>query len=453
VAAVLTMSANQLSTVGLGQYLVSRPKADPVAAFHAATFHVSLGVVALSVLLGVGPRLGIVLDVPKMAQYLPGLALGALLDRIAFVPERVLVRDLRFGIVSASRTVGELAYASVCVGLAATGWGASAIVMGNVVRSLMRLAALLPAVNRRDWLQPCRLSVRKTREMLAFGVPIALASLCSFASRRWDNLLVSRLFGPGPTGMYNLAYNLADIPAIHVGEQVGDVLLPSFARMEAGRRPAALVRSVSLLALVVFPMAIGLGAVAPVLIASVLGPAWRPIGPMLVILSALSVTRPIGWMAASYLQARSSPGAILGLEVMKLSVLVVSIAALGARGPLWTCVAVGVTFGVHAVASLWVIQRRDSVSLGLLFGNLVRVLLACIPMVGAVLAGQFVICGVYGARPAAGLVAEVTMGALAYVPSALLLAPTIARDLVARVVDAARPSLPEHGLLPAKKAP
>src|SRR6185503_9524647 len=127
----------------------------------------------------------------------------------------------------------------------------------------------------RDWLEPARLTFRQTRELFAFGVPMALGALCAFASRRWDNLMVSRFFGPGPAGMYNLAYNLADVPAIQVGEQVGDVLLPSFARLDPERRPAALLRSLSLLALVVFPLAVGLGVVAPTLVAVLLDARWH----------------------------------------------------------------------------------------------------------------------------------------------------------------------------------
>ena len=113
--------------------------------------------------------------------------------------------------------------------------------------------------------------------------------------------------------MYNLAYNLADVPAIQVGEQVGDVLVPSFARMEPERRPAALLRSLTLLGLVVFPLAVGLGAVAETVVRALLDPRWHPVAPMLMVLSALSVTRPIGWTVTSYLQARQMPRLIMCL--------------------------------------------------------------------------------------------------------------------------------------------
>src|SRR5215207_6639681 len=76
VAAVLAMTANQLSSLGLGQYLVSRPAASRSAVFHVTSLHVLLGVLALAILLLVGTRRGPLFGAPGMARDLPGLALG-----------------------------------------------------------------------------------------------------------------------------------------------------------------------------------------------------------------------------------------------------------------------------------------------------------------------------------------------------------------------------------------
>jgi len=435
VAAVLVMTASQFSTIGFGQYLVATPDAPRSAAFHVTVFHVLLGALALGVLLACGGLLGPALDAPRMARFLPGLVLSGLLDRASFVPERILVRDLRFGSLSVTRTVSDLAYSAVSVALAALGWGGTAIVVGNVARSLIRLLGFAGSVERRAWLEPCRLTLRQTRELLAFGVPMALGALCAFAARRWDNLLVSRLFGPGPTGMYNLAYNLADVPAIQVGEQIGDVLLPSFARLEPARRPGALVRSMELLSLVVFPLAVGLGAVAPTLVATIFDARWRPLAPMLVLLSALSVARPVGWTVASYLQARQLPRVIFWLEVLKLFLLVGGILSFGRLSPLWTCVAVGVSFIAHAVASLYVVRRIDQIPLRRSLGSLVPALGACSVMIPAVL---LVRSGAAwgGLHPALSLALQVLFGALAYALGALVFARKASADLIARLRDA-----------------
>lgn len=442
VAAVLAMSANQLSTLGFGQYLVAVRDAGRSAAFHVTVFHVALGALALLALVAFGPHLAGLLDAPGMPRYLGGFALAAFLDRIAFVPERILVRDMRFGFLGISRTAGDLAFTGVSVWLAAVGWGAMAIVIGNIVRSAIRLVLAALAVDRRDWLEVHRFSRERTRSMLAFGLPVSAAALCGFASRRWDNLFVSHFFGPGPTGMYNLAYNLADVPAIHVGEQIGDVLLPSFTRIPEEDRSAALLRAMTLLAMTVFPLAVGLGAVAPSLVAALFDARWQPIGPMLILLSALSVTRPISWVVASYLQARQLPRLLMWLELGKLALLVVAVVTIGRWSPLWTCVAVGLAFGAHMVASLWVIQRVEGVPLRRSIGSLVPALSACVPMVGAVLAVRALLGALDASSPVLGVTLESLVGAAVYVVAALVLARDPARDFIARITEAVRAHAP-----------
>jgi PST family polysaccharide transporter len=435
VAAVLVMSANQFSTAGLGQFIVARPDAARGAAFHATVFHVLLGVVALVVLLALADPLGAAFDAPNMARFLPGLALGMLLDRIAFVPERVLARDLRFAPLGITRAAGDVLHSVVSVALAALGWGGAALVWGNVARSGLRLVAFVASVPRRDWLEPCRLTLRQTRELLAFGVPIALGALCAFASRRWDNLLVSRFFGPGPAGAYNLAYNLADVPAIQIGEQIGDVLLPSFARLDGRRRADALVRSIILLGLVVFPLAVGLAVVAPTLVAAIFDARWQALGPMLVLLSALSVTRPIGWTIASYLQALGRTPVIFWLEAFKLASLVLAIVTFGRASPLWTCAAVGLAFGLHALASLWVARRIDAVPLRPIFAGIGSALVACGAMAALVILARRVF-GLETLAPAGALAAEVAVGIAAYLTAVRLLARSASGELLERLRDA-----------------
>jgi lipopolysaccharide exporter len=440
VAAVVVMTANQLSTIGFGQYLIAKPEAPRSVAFHATAFHVAFGLVAAGLVLACAGRFGPALDAPGMMRFMPGLVLSGLLDRVGYVPERVLVRDLRFRPVSLARTGGDLAYSGVCVWLAAIGWGGTAIVVGNVARSLVRSGGFVAAANRRDWLEPSWFSMGATRALFAFGVPMSAGALCGFASRRWDNLLVSRFFGPGPTGMYNLAYNLADVPAIQVGEQIGDALLPSFARMDVARRPAALVRSMGLLALVVFPLAVGLGVVAPTLVDAVFDARWRPLAPMLVLLSALSVTRPVGWTVESYLQARQLPRHVLGLEAFKLVALLLFIVTFGRRSPLWTCAAVGLAFAAHALACLWVVRKIDGVSLRRSLGAITPALLACVPMVMSVLAARQALAasGFATATPALRLLVEAAAGAAGYLVAAFFVARDPSQDLVTRVMDAVR---------------
>jgi PST family polysaccharide transporter len=424
-AAVVVLMANQLTTLGVGPYYVSRRWADAAVAWHATVVHVALGAVALGAVLLLGHRLGGWMRAPEVARFLPGLAVAGLLDRVSYMPERVMVRAMRFRAQGLCRGAGDLAYTLASVALAAAGSGALAIVVANLARSAVRLAAMGACVARASWLAPTRWSPGTARDMLRFGLPVSVGSAAGFAARRVDNAIVSALFGADVVAAYNLAYNVADVPAVQVGEQIGDVLFPSFAALERGRRRAALQRATGLLALVTFPLATGLGAIARSLVHALLPAGWSDIGPMLAVLSSLGVARPLGWTVGSYLLAQGRPRTAAALEVLKLAAVVVLLLALGRRGPLWACAAVGLGFGLHAGASVVAVELFDGVPVGALLGRCAGPLVACAPMVGAVLAARHL---------GGGVLAEIAAGAAAYA----LLAPVFARSTFLDAVSLAR---------------
>jgi PST family polysaccharide transporter len=446
-AAVVVLLANQFSSLGVGQYYVARPTAGRDVAWHATLVHLALGLMALASVLMLAHPMAVWMKAPSLGRYLPGLAIAALLDRASYMPERVLARALRFRTVSICRTAGEVSYTATSVMLAAWGFGAMSIVVATGVRSAVRLAAMCASVPRKEWIQPSSFSWAIVRAIVRFGVPMTIGTAAGFASTRVDNIVVSGLFGADVVGAYNLAYNVADVPATQVGEQIGDVLLPSFAHMRPVESRAALVRSTGLLALVTFPLAAGLGAVAPTLVGVLLRPEWRDVGPMLAVLSALSVLRPIGWTVSAYLLAKDRPRTDAALEVLKLSAVVLLLLTLGRRGPLWACAAVGLAFAVHSLVSMVVVQVADRVSVAGLVSRCAGPLGACVPMAAAVMGVQQVFYDLGPRFAPVSLVAQIAAGALVYPAAALVLAPSASLDLIAALTSALRrrrePSLRE----------
>ncbi len=365
-ASVVVLTATTFSNCGLSQYIVSKPGAGRAATFHATFYFTLLGVVALGVALVLGGPLGALIQAPGIGRWLPGLACAALLERVATIQDRILVRDMRFRAVGLLRSLGEVVYSAVTVGLAAAGTGAwwgggNALVIGSIARSGVRLVALAAVTPRREWLSPSRITWQKTRELFTFGLPMSVASLAGFGSRRWDNFIFSHDFGQAAAGIYNLAYNLADIPATQIADTIGDVLVPSFAQMgNEERRKRAYLVSLRQMTLLVAPLAFGLGAVAPALTRTFFDRRWHGIGLELAVLSVLSAVRPIGWVAGSYLQVADRPRLIMILELCKtMSVLaLMHLFAIGAprlfgpdlgrfgAGEPWACAAVGLAFGL-----------------------------------------------------------------------------------------------------------
>lgn len=428
-ASIMVMSGSLISNLGLGNYYIVKG-GDPEVGFHMTAYSLLLAFLSLGTVWLLDDPLSALFGVPGMVQYVPGFIAAWALRRIGALPQKVLAREMRFGRISVSRALGEISYVVTSVGLAASGWGGQAVVIGNILQAGVEMVGTTTGVSWRTWLMPHRLRWERTRDMLRFGLPLGANAFLAYASNNWDRLIYARFFGPGLMGLYQYGYRLAEIPAAQLGEQISDVLLPSMSKLDAAAGNRALVRSTSLLSLVIFPLCLGLATVAQPLVNVILDEQWHGVGPFVTLLSAVSLFQPLGSTLGAYLIARSRTFLLLMMEVLRLVTLGLGMALFAQLGPLWICAGVGTAFALHTLVTATICVRVFGVSGTGLFWAFTRPLLACLPMVAAVLAVR------YGLRAAGidstllSLILEIATGALVYVPSAFVIAGPVARDFI-----------------------
>lgn len=437
--------AHALTGLGLTQFLVvgeSKPGEEDRDAGQVTLLFLGIGFVALGALTLAREPLGAYLHSPDLPRFLPGIALSMAIDRVGALPERILARNLEFRAIGLGRTASELSYTVVSVGLARAGWGGMAVVVANVVRSVLYAVAMARPVPAARWLSVRSLDPARWGAIVRLGIPYWVNHAMILVSRRGDNLIMARAFSPEVVGLYNQGYNVADIPATQVGEQVADVLFPSFRMLEPRERPKALLDALGLLALVVFPLSVGLAAVAPSVVGTVLPERWQGVAPYLMILSAVGVVRPVGWALNAYLQSAG-----LGREVMLSGVSLVvalftTMPALTAFGPHAAAFAVGLTFSAHAVVSAIAVRRAEGPTVRAVFVAVSGPLLACVPMFLGVRAVHEVLVA-RGVPAIIGFAMEIVSGGALYVGSALVFASepsrrllTVAKGVLARRRDA-----------------
>ncbi len=432
-ATIVILTASSVTTFGVGIYLVTNRGLTRADAFHATGWFLSTGVAALAAVWALSGPLGEWFGVPNLKHYVPLLVVSGLLDRLFYIPERMAVRELRFRWVSLARALGEITYTCVSLILAALGCGAVSIAWGNVARSAIRFAVIAPSVGWREWLEPHRLRLGTLARIVAYGMNITATSIASFAMRRWDNLLVSRYFGPGVMGAYNYAYNLGDTPAVAIGEQMTDVMTASFPHVEKGKRAAALEQSCTMVSLIMLPLAFGLAAVANTVVQTFFDARWNDVGVMLVFLSALSATRPLTNVLVGYFYVSERQRVVLWLEWMSLGAIVLAIPTVGRLGIEWTCFSVAGVFLLRTLVALWMVQRLDGIPVSTLLSPLASPLLGSIAMVVSILAIRTELGGL---RPAMRLVIEVSLGGSVYLLAAVAFFRSTSRELIGMVRSA-----------------
>jgi PST family polysaccharide transporter len=429
-AQIVTLIAFSVTTFGVGIYLVSNRDVSRAEVFHATCWFLATGVAALGAVWALSGPLGTWLEAPNLPDFMPWFVLSALLDRIAYVPERMLIRRLRFRWISLAKAAGELAFTGLSLTLAALGHGAMAIVWASVARAGVRFVGIVLAVGWREWLEPHRLHGETLMKIIRTGVTVSMAGIATLLQRRGDNLLVSVFFGHATMGAYNYAYNLADTPAAAVGEQLSDVVAASFPHVEGPKRQAALVRACTMTSLIMFPLAFGLGAVGETVVDAFFDEKWQGVGSMLVLLSIVSAPRPMAHILHAYFFADQRMRVVLWQEWLSLAILMGSIATLGRLGILWTCAAVGVAFVLRTLLLMWVVQRSEGIPMRRFLVPLIRPLLVCFAMVGVI---ALVRPALGGIAPAVRLLVEIALGGAVYLAGALLVFRDAAGDLVRMV--------------------
>ena len=215
-ATILAMTANWLSHWGFNQYVIVKGGDSVDGVYHAAVLHLSLGLVAIAAVLALGDRFSTFLNAPNLDEYLPGMAIVVLIKRFGSIPDKLLIREMRFKYIALASGTGELAYISLAVALVVDDRS------GRTCHRDRQHPAGPDRHGRGDawrwpvarWLAPKPWRWKRVGEILRFGAPIGMESIL-FEIRpsvgQADVFALVRAFHT--TGMYSLSYNLSDLPA------------------------------------------------------------------------------------------------------------------------------------------------------------------------------------------------------------------------------------------------
>lgn len=429
IAYVIVATGGVATTLGVQQYLASHPTSGRGVAFHGGVLLMSTGFMAMLLCVLLRQPLCSALNNPAAAVYVPGLALSHLIDRASWLPRNILVREMQFRLIGLRVALGEIVYAASSVSFASLGWGGNAIVGGNFARAIVALLFLIYVTERAEYLSPTRLSWATFKDLLTYGLPINVSNLLTVGAANWDNLFMSYRFGGATVGLYNQAYKLADLPATNVGEQINDVLVPTFARIEDREaKIRGLLRAAGLMALVVFPMAVGLGVIAQTAVEALYPPSYAGVAPFLAVMATLSAFRSLGVLAVGYLQVVGRTKVFILIDVVLVVVLLGAMAALSMFGAVWAAAGVGIAFTLNTYMLLRAL-RPDGIRVLTVLSAIVRPLLACVPLALAVLGVRAAMSGL-GWHAAVRMLIELSVGAVAYVVAGLTIARPVAKDFI-----------------------
>jgi PST family polysaccharide transporter len=330
--------------LGLSQATVQRETithADVNALFWV-NVAVSTALALLTVALA--PLLGWFYGDSRVTGITMALAGGFVLGGIAVQHQALIDRQMRF----TSR--GMVDVISLAIG---AGAGVAAAMLGAgywslVVQTLaMGLSAAVGFWMLSRWRPGRPAWSAAARSMLYFGGHVTGFQVVNYLGRNVDNLLIGRVWGAGPLGLYTRAYQLLMLPIRQINAPLASVGMPALGRLrsEPERYRRVYLRVLEKIALITMPGVALLIATSDWVIRLVLGPGWEGAAAIFTWLGVAALVQPAanttGWLFISQERGRDMfRWGILGTAI--------SVAAIAAGLP-WGAVGVAAVYAVSDI--------------------------------------------------------------------------------------------------------
>jgi len=410
---LLWVGTNALFADALTQSRSTDPRELSSAVWAAAL----VGVLAAAVQAGAGVVLALALDDDRLLPMCLALALPLPLVGAAGAIQGLLTRARRYETLAARAAVGQGLGTILGVGAALAGLGAWALVGQQVATSLLGALYLLARAGWRPilaWRGPA------VRDLLRVGLPIGAGTMVQQGRYRLFLLLVGGLLGPAGLGELHLAFRLVDTVRELVTTALWRLLLPALSdrRDDPPGLRAGVEQALSAYAPILFPLCGALLLAVEPLTVWLLGPAWAASGEAALPLVLLLAWTLLGVAAGVAMVARGESRLVL-LNTLAGTALTLAGALL--VQPQSALEAVVVWCGAHVLVAPW-IAWRNALALEMPPARLYRAgLPALLATAFAVLLGYWVPLALgEPAAPALLVAARLVVGALAYLPFAVI---------------------------------
>lgn len=274
---------------------------------------------------------------PAVQPVLMVLATTFVIMPLGLLQKVLLQKGLDFRRLALAEVGAVLAMGALSIGLAWQGLGVWSLVWGSIaqrVAEVVLLWLLHPWRPARAW------SGAAFGELFGFGANVVGERIANYLNNNLDYLLVGRLLGEAALGYYSFAFQLVTLPLTRVSILISRVTFPAFSLVqdEEERLQRGYLTTVRYIALLTFPLIVGLFWTAPELLRLIGdGPKWDPALLPLRIMCPAGMIKAVVTTVGSILKARGRPD--IGFRWNAATLVVTAVALL-----------IGARFGIVGVA-------------------------------------------------------------------------------------------------------
>lgn len=278
--------------IGLGSAIKQRPEITPSQLNGCFTLSLLISTGLYALLFAFAPSIAAFYENEALSPVLRFIALTFIIGALVTVPDALMAREMKFKLYAGIDFAMVIFQTTVTLMLAWLGYGVWALAWGFVLSQVFKATCIFYCS---EW-QPSKFGeMSAALELMRFGVSVTYSRVTWYLYNSSQTLIIGKLLNPQAVGIYSMANTLASLPSMHITSLLINVASPLFSKMQHDlvRLNKTLLRLTSGIALINYPVMVGIAVTASELVPVVLGPQWLEVTLPLQILCLVGLVKSV----------------------------------------------------------------------------------------------------------------------------------------------------------------
>ncbi len=279
-------------------------------------FNIGVGIVLYLILFLSAPLIARFYDEPLLTPLTRVIGLSVLINSFVVVQRALLTVKIDFKTQAKASMTAAVISGAAGIYFAYTGLGVWAIAVQQLSNLIINTAMLWIMSH---WRPSMTYSWKSFKELFGFGSKLALSGILDTIYNNLYLIVIGKFFRAADLGFYTRAHQFAAFPSLNVSGIIQRVTFPVLCSIQDddARLRDVYQRFLRLSAFIVFPLMMGLAALARPLVLLLLKEQWLMAATLLQILCFAMMWYPIHAINLNLLQVKGRSDLFLRLEVIK----------------------------------------------------------------------------------------------------------------------------------------
>jgi O-antigen/teichoic acid export membrane protein len=290
---IFTAFANLFLEFGLGAAIIHKQDIKSEQLSSIFWLNIMFGILLTIIIIALSPMIASFYKEPILQPIAILISLNYFIGSFNIVPNALLNKYIDFKRLAKIEFVAISISGIFSIILALNNYGVWSLAWQSVIYTLITVIVMWLLS---PWRPKLCFNFSSIKEMFQYSINLLGFNALNYWNRNFDNLLIGRYISSYALGIYDRAYQLMLMPLNQVSNVVTSVMFPilSTIKNEKPRVKQIYLRSTRLIALITFPLLVGLFMVSDSFIITVFGEKWKEVIPVLRVLCLAGMTQSVG---------------------------------------------------------------------------------------------------------------------------------------------------------------